>query len=243
VIISNRLGMTEAAETMLAQQNRLDQVANNIANVDTAGFRREKVTFWEMLYRANDNRQRVGKGMKPVTDQSSGPVKMTGNPLDVAIQGEGFFKIQTPGGVRYTRAGNFLLNEQGQLAMPGGNLVLGDGGAIVLGEGQVSIGRDGTIAQNGAVVGQLAVVSFADKAALEREGVNLFRLKEGGGGEEQSQGYEVQQSYVEQSNVQSILEMTAMIDLARDFESQQKAVRTLDDIDAMATQRVGKLTV
>jgi len=177
--------MTEAAETMLAQQNRLDQVANNIANVDTAGFRREKVTFWEMLYRANDNRQRVGKGMKPVTDQSSGPVKMTGNPLDVAIQGEGFFKIQTPGGVRYTRAGNFLLNEQGQLAMPGGNLVLGDGGAIVLGEGQVSIGRDGTIAQNGAVVGQLAVVSFADKAALEREGVNLFRLKEGGGGEEQ----------------------------------------------------------
>ncbi len=242
MIIRNRLGMTEAAETMLAQQNRMDQVANNIANVDTAGFKREKVTFWEMLYQASDNQMRVGKGLKPVTDQSGGPVKMTGNPLDVAIQGEGFFKVQSPDGVRYTRAGNFLLNEQGQLVMPGGNLVLGDGGAIVLGEGQVSIGRDGTIAQKGVAVGQLAVVTFEDTAALAREGTNLFRLQEGAGGEAQPLEFEVKQGYVEQSNVQSILEMTAMIDLSRDYESQQKAMRTLDDIDAMATQRVGKLT-
>jgi flagellar basal-body rod protein FlgG len=91
-------------------------------------------------------------------------------------------------------------------------------------------------------VGQLAVVTFEDMAALERDGVSLFRLKEGAGGEAAPLEFEVKQGYVEQSNVQSILEMTSMIDLARDYESQQKALRTLDDIDSMATQRVGKLT-
>jgi flagellar basal-body rod protein FlgF len=242
VIIRNNLGMTESIETLLAQQRRLDQVANNIANVDTAGFKREDVTFWEMLYTASDNRQRVGKGIRPLTDQSQGSMQQTGNPLDVAINGDGFFKVQTPDGERYTRAGNFLRNEQGQLVTPAGDLVLSDGGTIVLSREVVGIGRDGRIFQDGNVVAQLAVVTFDELGALEREGTNLFRLKEGEGDEVVPERVDVQQGYLEESNVQTIVEMTEMIDLSRDYEALQKAIQSLDDINGQAVARVGKLT-
>jgi len=234
--------MIENVETMLAQQGRMDQVANNLANVDTPGFKREHVTFWETLYTANDNRQRVGKGIKPLTDHTDGPAKMTGNPLDLMINGDGFLKVQTTDGVRYSRAGALQLNNQGQLTMPDGGLVLGDGGTLVLSDDPVAIGIDGTVTQNDEIVGTLAVVTFQDLSNLERDGVNLFRLKEGGTGEQQAGNFEIRQGYLEQSNTQTIEEMTAMLDLYRDYESQQRAIRSLDDIDGMAVQRVGKLT-
>ncbi len=240
--IRNRLGMTESVETMLAQQGRMDQAANNLANVDTPGFKREHVTFWEMLYTASDNRQRVGKGIKPLTDFAGGPAKMTGNPLDLSISGDGFFKIQTAAGVRYSRAGTFQLNNQGQLTMPDGSLVLGEGGTIVLTDGPVEVGLDGSISQHNEIVGVLAIVGFQDLSILERDGLNLFRLKEGEAGGQVPKRFEIRQGYLEQSNTQTIEEMTAMIDLYRDYETQQKAIRSLDDIDGMAVQRVGKLT-
>ena len=243
MFVNNRLGLTESVESLLAQEQRMNQVSNNVANVDTAGFKRENVTFWEMLYTASDNRQRVGKGLRPITNFTSGPMEATGNPLDLAINGEGFFRVQTPAGVRYTRAGNFLLNNQGQVVTPGGDLVLGEGGSVVLNNERVDIGVDGRIFQDGEVVDRLAVVVFPDNSVLERDGASLFRVAAEAQGQEQiAEDSEVRQGYLEGSNVQAVVEMTEMIDLYRNYESQQRAVRALDEIDGQAVQKVGKLT-
>ena len=104
--IQNRLGMTESTETMLAHEQRMNQISNNLANVDTSGYKKENITFWEMMFSAADKSPRVGKALKVITDHSQGSVESTGNALDFAINGDGFFKVQTPEGTRYSRNGN-----------------------------------------------------------------------------------------------------------------------------------------
>lgn len=243
MFIQNRLGMIEGTETMLAQEHRLNQISNNLANVDTAGYKKEDITFWEMMFKAADQRPRVGKALKVLTDQQQGSAKQTDSPLDFAINGEGFFKVQTPAGVRYTRNGNFTLNSQGQLSTSEGFLVLGDGGPVTLTDQNVAVGRDGLITANGATINRLGLVSFADLQGLEKEGNNLFRLKEGVAAQEQAVAApSIQQGFVEGANVNIVSEMTEMIDLQRAYQSQQKAIQTTDDIDQQSTSRVGKLT-
>ena len=241
MFVQNRLGMIEGTETMLAHERRMDQIANNLANVDTAGYKKEDITFWEMMFTAADHRPRVGKALNIVTDQQQGATKQTDNPLDFAINGDGFFKIQTPAGVRYTRNGNFTLNSQGQLSTFEGNLVLGDGGPITLTDQNVRVGRDGQITANGAPIDRLGLVTFSDLKALEKEGANLFRPK-GGAQEQPIETANIQQGSLEGANVNIVAAMTEMIDLQRAYQSQQKAIQTTDDIDQQSTSRVGKLT-
>lgn len=244
MLIHNRLGMLEGVESMLAHEQRMSQIANNLANVDTNGFRKENVTFWEMLYAVDSSRQRVGKALKVITDHAQGVIKMTGNPLDVAITGKGFFKVQTPDGVRYTRDGNFYRNSEGQMATSNGHLVLGTDGPLVINGTNVFIDRNGAMTVDGETVGRLAVVTLSDFDAVEKEGANLYRLKQGEGAEVAApdNDYELQQGFIEGSNVKTVLEMTEMLDLQRAFEAQQRAIRTLDDIDGQAAGKVGKLT-
>ncbi|HET97863.1 MAG TPA: flagellar basal-body rod protein FlgF [Desulfurivibrio alkaliphilus] len=238
--IHNRLGMIEGVETMLAQERRLDQAANNLANVDTVGYKRESVTFWEMLYNVTRDRQRVGKALNILTDQQQGNTQPTGNPLDLAITGDGFFRIQTDQGVRYSRAGNFELDPLGQLRLPGGGLVLGDGGPVVLESADFSVDRHGRILVDGAMVNQLEIVTVNDLTALVKEGRNLFRLTEEGE-EMAALDFQVRQGFLEKSNVNSMEEMTSMIDLYRNYEAQQKMVQAVDEMDDLAVRRVGKL--
>ncbi|MFU8818528.1 MAG: flagellar basal-body rod protein FlgF [Desulfurivibrio sp.] len=238
--IHNRLGMIEGVETMLAQERRLDQVANNLANVDTTGYKRESVTFWEMLYNVTRDRQRVGKGLNILTDQQQGNTQPTGNPLDLAITGEGFFRIQTDQGVRYSRAGNFELDPLGQMRLPGGGLVLGDGGPVVLDDSDFSVDRHGRVLVDGAMVNQLEIVTVNDLTALVKEGKNLFRLTEDGE-EMAAVDFQVRQGFLEKSNVNTMDEMTSMLELYRNYEAQQKMVQAVDEMDDMAVRRVGKL--
>lgn len=242
MFIHNRLGMVESAEGLLAQEQRLNQVSNNLANVDTAGYKQDNVTFWEMLYTTGSERQRVGKGLKVTTDYSQGVINMTGNPLDLAINGDGFFKVQTPNGVRYTRAGNFFRNSQNQLTTADGNLVLGQGGPIVLQGNTIKVGRDGSIMADGEEIGRIAVVTFDNIADLVKEGASLFRTKDAGTAEIIPQNFTVEQGSLEKTNVNSVAEMTEMIDLLRSFEAQQKVVSAIDGIDDQAIRRVGRLT-
>ena len=242
MFIQNRLGMIEGAETMLAQERRMDQIANNLANVDTAGYKKEDVTFWEMMFRAADQRPRVGKALKILTNQEQGSAKETNNTLDFAINGDGFFKIQTASGIRYTRNGNFTLNSQGQLSTQDGNLVMGDGGPIVLTDQNIQVGRDGQINAGGIPINRLTVVTFPDMNALEKEGANLFRPQDATAQEVPVETPSVQQGYLEGANVNIVSEMTEMIDLQRAYQSQQKAIQTSDEIDQQSTARVGKLT-
>lgn len=240
--IKNRLGLIESVETLLAQERRMDQVSNNLANVDTNGFKKENVTFWEMLYTASDQRQRVGKAMKVITDHAQGTMELTGNPLDLAINGTGFFKVQTPQGIRYTRAGNFFRNDQSQLVTPNGHLVMGQGGEITIQGDEVYIDRYGSINVDGEEMGQLAVVTFADLDVLQKEGENNFRLIDKMARELTPEFLEVRQGCLETSNVSTVVEMTAMIDLHRAYEAQQKSVHAIDSLNDKAVNSVGKLT-
>lgn len=238
--IQNRLGLIESTETMLAQTRRLDQITNNLANVDTAGYKKEDITFWEMLYRTDHYDARVGKAIHNTTDMEPGVIKETGNTLDFAIGGQGFFKIQTPEGVRYTRAGQFLTNNEGQLITPKGDLVLGDGGPLLVAGDAISVADDGSITVDGQQAGVLAVVTFANLADLKKQGDNLFAVT-GQAQEEQAENFSVKQGYLEKSNVSTMKELTAMIDLNRAYETQQRMVRSLDDLDDKAINRVGRL--
>lgn len=238
--IHNRLGLVESTETMLAHSRRLDQITNNLANVDTAGYKKEDITFWEMLYSTDNQGPRVGKALHDVTDMQPGVVKETGNSLDFALGGDGFFKIQTPAGVRYTRAGQFTTNNEGQLTTPNGDLVLGDGGPLLINGDNISVADDGNITVDGQLAGVLSVVTFADLRDLEKQGQNLFALT-GAGQEEATQDPGVKQGFLEKSNVSTMQELTAMVDLNRAYETQQRVIRSIDDMDDKAINRVGRL--
>ena len=242
MFIKNRLGLIEGTETMLAQEQRLNQIANNLANVNTTGYKKENITFWEMMFKAADNRPRVGKALKVIIDQQQGPAEQTDNPLDFAINGRGFFKIQTPNGIRYTRNGNFTLNGVGQLSTTDGNLVLGDGGPIVLKNDKISVAKNGQISANGRIINKLSLVTFADLHNLTKEGANLFKLKAGSARAGQASSPDIQQGYLEGSNVNIIKGMTEMIDLQRSYQAQQKAIQTIDEIDQQSIAKVGNLT-
>jgi len=242
VRIQNRLGLTEGVETLVAQERRMSQVANNLANVNSTGFKKENQTFWEMLYSASGGQPRVGKAPHVVVDFSHGPMHQTGNTLDFAIHGEGFFKIGTPAGTRYTRGGNFLLNAERQLVTQDGYQVLGDGGPIIVDGDELTVALDGRVFVDGTEVDRLSTVAFETLEGMELEGSGLFRMRPGGPPEETPDGTEVRQGHIEGSNVNVVREMTEMIDLHRAFETQQRIVRTFDDIDEQAIRKVGNLT-
>jgi len=120
--------------------------------------------------------------------------------------------------------------------------VLGEGGAITLPDQNIQVGRDGQITANGEPINRLSLASFSDLQGLEKEGNNLFRIKDGGSQEQPVERPNIQQGYLEGANVNVVAEMTEMIDLQRAYQSQQKAIQTTDDIDQQSTSRVGKLT-
>lgn len=239
MFIHNRLGMLESVETMLAQEQRLHQVTNNLANVDTTGYKKETVTFGEMLYQVSRNRQRVGKALAINTIHQQGSLQQTENPFDLAISGDGFFRVQTPAGVRYTRAGDFQRDNLGRMVTANGYPLLGEAGPIVADGRNLDISRDGRVSVDGVLVDRLAIVT-APPEALRKEGENLFRLEEGAA-EAAPENFVLHQGFLEKSNVNSILEMTEMIDLYRAYEGQQKMIRAVDDLDDLAARKVGAL--
>lgn len=239
MFIHNRLGMLESVETMLAQEQRLHQVTNNLANVDTPGFKKESVTFGEMLYQVSRNRQRVGKGLAINTIHEQGSLQQTENPFDLAISGDGFFRIQTPAGVRYTRAGNFQRDPLGRMTTANGYPLLGQAGPLLVNGQNIDISQDGRVSVDGILVDRLSIVN-ADPKALRKEGENLFRLEDGAA-EDIPENSVIHQGFLEKSNVNTILEMTEMIDLYRAYEGQQKMIRAVDDLDDLAVRKVGAL--
>jgi len=241
VFIQNRIGLVESVESMLNQERRMEQTTNNLANVNTAGYKKENTAFHEMLFIAENGQPRVGKAIRITTDHTQGATETTGNPLDLAITGDGYFKIQTPNGIRYTRAGEFTRNNQYQLTTPGGDQVLGQGGPIVINGKDVQFQPNGDVVVDGQVTNRLDIVTFNNKALLEKEGRNLLRLT-GNGAEVAAEQAAVRQGVVEKSNVNTVQEMTEMISLQRDYEAQQKLIRTIDEIDGQTVRRVGSLT-
>jgi flagellar basal-body rod protein FlgF len=254
--MENALLIGLSRQTALARQ--LDVVANNIANVNTAGYKADNTLFEEYLntpahednFVGRDRRVSFVQDRGTFRDMTQGPVEQTKNPLDVAIDGSGFLAVQTPDGERYTRDGNLHINNQGQLVTIAGNPVLGASGPIVLQQTDhdVNITPDGTITvvegsgRTDSIRGTLRVVSFADAQKMLKEGLNLYSAGEGGAPQADTKS-RIQQGFIEKSNVNSVVEMSRMMEINRAYTSiatlmqqqgdlQKNAIQALADVPA-----------
>jgi len=252
-----------AATGMAAQETQLEGVANNIANANTTGFKRQRIEFQDLLYqtvrgagtRTTESTRsptgiQLGSGVRVVGTSrtfSQGNIMVTNNPLDVAIEGSGFFVVQQPDGTNaYTRAGAFQKDAQGQLVTPEGYLL--DPPIIVPQDAtSLTIGSDGTVsalidAQTApAEIGQLTIASFVNPAGLTALGKNLFQETSASGepqvGEAGSDGRgALLQGALERANVDVVEEMIGMISAQRAYEVNTKVVTTADEMLRSATQ-------
>jgi flagellar basal-body rod protein FlgG len=223
------LEMTRPVQGGLRQERKLEVTSNHLANVDTAGFKKDVVSF-DKMFKAKLN-----------TDLTQAGVKNTGNPLDLALTDEGFFKVETASGVRYTRNGAFSLNRQGVLVDQNGDAVLGQNGPITINAGTVDINAAGEIRGDGAIIDQLDIVTFGDLEKLQKEGANNFVYTGNGEDEAAPVNVAVAQGSLELSGVKAVDEMVNMIDHHRMYETFQKMMMTFDEVDDKAINSLGKL--
>jgi flagellar basal-body rod protein FlgF len=238
--------MENATYTALTRQsglmNEMRVVANNIANLSTTGFRSEGVIFAEHIKALgpNDSSLSMATASARNTLSAQGTLTQTGGSFDLAIEGEGFFLVETPNGERLTRAGAFTPNENGDLVTPEGHRVLDAGGAPVFvpqGAGPVGIAPDGTISAGGQPVGQIGLVTPLDALGMVREDGVRFRAD--GGYEPVFEG-RMLQGFVEESNVDPVLEITRMIEVQRAYELGQSFLDKEDERIRSAIRALGK---
>lgn len=222
---------------LIALRRDLDKLANNVANIGTAGFKGQRSSFKEHLKEAtqsgpepNPNKyvSLVDSGIA-TTDFSQGQIDYTGNPLDVAIKGDGWFVVQTPDGNRYTRDGSFRLNSVGQLVTAGGHAVVTSGGSLTFSpsDRDISIAGDGTIATSQGTRGRLSLVSFSSRSDLSPTGNNLFSS-----GKTQPRPVadaRLAAGSLEKSNVVGATEMVNLVKLTRTYEMVAAMMKKDDD--------------
>ena len=230
----------------IALQRQMDVVANNMANINTTGFKAEDMLFKEFkMPVARDNElpgdQSVSytEDWTTVHDLSQGAISQTGGPLDVAISGKGFLTVQTPNGVRYTKDGALQINATGTLVDLGGNPVLSDGGPVHFDDADtdIAISKDGTISTSQGSKGKLSLAEFADPRQLTREGNNLYS------GVDPLPATETQlvQGSIERSNVSGVTEMAQMIRVQRAYEMIAQLMSRQDDLRTSAVQKLGDM--
>jgi flagellar basal-body rod protein FlgF len=244
------LGMLEAVRGCLKEEMRMDVISNNLANATSAGFKRDRISFQRILSQMPQGAEQTGSDntspsnpslVAIETDFTQGEVRATGNSLDFSISGKGFFKVNTPGGIRYTRKGNFALDLDGYLITQKGERVMGKNGAINIWGDQIEVDKRGRILVEGSEVDRLDVVDLSEPEKLIKESGLLFRAPP----EIQELSLDpeamIQQGYLEDSNVNVAEEMVNMIHATRAFESYQKAMQVLDRLDNKATNEVSRL--
>jgi len=229
---------------MLQRLSKQEVAANNLANINTTGYKRDGF-FQRALVEAGQSLSgsyhpewRNTDPTEVVVDFSQGPLKQTEGALDVAIQGDGFFTIQTPDGERYTRNGNFTLDPDGLLTTQTGYPVLGEGGTIMLQGGDVKINEKGEVMVDGMLVDALDIRDFERPYQMTKVAGEFFLPKDGDQGEA-SENMAVFQGFLEESNVQSIQEMTEMLIVYRNYESDQRAVQMQDETLRKAVNELG----
>ncbi len=236
------LRLRNAAASMTEMTRQQERVANNLANANTVGYKRDRLFTQALEERLDaEGAPRSDRRVTQGADPRQGTLKATGNPLDVALGGEGFFVTTdaATGAPRYTRAGQFALGEDGTLRTPAGHAVEGQGGPIQIPpeSGPVQIAKDGTIQAGGQRVGALSVVRFENPLELERLDGAAFAA--GNAAPEPVQAPDVIQGHLEGSNVNPVAEMADMIEHFRTFESQQKVLQTTDQVLGRVTRDLG----
>ena len=236
-------GAYVALSGLRARADHLDRLASDIANAGTSGYKAERGTtsaaerpaFDRMLQSAID----VAPGPERY-DFRNGSIASTGRELDAALEGPGFFVVQTDAGPRYTRNGHFERAADGTLVTEDGLAVLGEKGPISLGTGALKIDEDGTIRSGATVSGKLQVVTFADDTALGREGNSRFRATDAATAAP-AKGTAVRGGALEKSNVSMVERIAELTEVTRTFEALQKGVSMLmNDIDGRAITELGK---
>lgn len=238
--INPHLGLLETLEAAQLMDRRLAVITNNLANVNTPGYKADEVAFIEVLMKKiGPNYTKIYKETYPFTRKDQGTIEYTGNPLNLAIVGEGFFKVQTPKGIAYTRAGNFTLDTQRRLVTPEGYPVLANGVPIIIDPGmtregyitmensKLQVSPEGILSIDMTEIGRIDVVTFDDYSKIKKLGANLYISE--GAREIRAEGYEIKQGYIENSNVNPIKEMISLIEIQRTFEAVQRSIRSLDE--------------
>ena len=230
-------------------EHELDIAANNLANADTTGFK-----FDELIVQADPVPVPPAPGAPPPSpvdfvgtigvarDYSQGPLTQTGAPLDVAIDGKGFFQVTTASGPMFTRDGRFKLDPTGKLVTQDGDAVQGAGGDIVLDpkKGPVSIADNGVISQNGQNVGKLQVVTFDSLSALSKAGGNLYS-NDSNLTPQPATGASLRQGMLEGSNVQPITQITRLIEISRAYDAVSALMNDTGSLSTTAIQRLGAI--
>ena len=240
----------------IALHRELEVVANNVANLNTTGYKADGSVFHEFLmpvaragaFQANDQRLSYVQDRATWHNFGSGPTRQTGNPLDVAIDGDAFLVVQTPRGERYTRNGALQINNTGELVTSAGDRVLGEGGPIQFQatDNNISINPDGSItvreggnATSDSNRGKLRLVRFPQVQSLLKEGSSLFRAADGNAPQPADAKTRVVQGSIEQSNVNGVIEMARMMELTRTYTQiagllQQASEQRKNAIDKLA---------
>lgn len=241
-------GYYSACTALISRTQELDTIANNLANASTAGYRAEQNVFSSVLADAGHvspsalNRAMNHFGILGATtlDQQQGALQKTGNDLDLAIEGHGYFEVQTANGPMYTRNGSFQISAHGQLITSLGDAVLGDRGTIAMPQGPVSISADGTISSDGAVVGKLRVVDFPATAHITSGGNGYYAAP--GSQPADAKDASVRQGMLESSNVNPVTQMVELVTAQRSAEMMQRALSMFNsEIDKTATQDLPKV--
>jgi flagellar basal-body rod protein FlgF len=228
-------------------RRELDVIANNIANADTSGFKVEDTLTKTEAKAAPRTRQ--SDAIKFVIDDGvardfgQGGLNQTSSPLDLAIEGQGFFTVNTPAGPRYTRDGRFTLDSTGRLTTQAGAPVAGAGGGEILVDpllGPVKIAKDGTVSQGINIIGKVEVSRFDDMSALRKDGDNLFRNVSNQTAQAAPDA-RVHQGMLESSNVKTIEQVTRLIEVNRAYDSISKMMADTSDLSRRSIERIGKL--
>jgi flagellar basal-body rod protein FlgF len=242
-------GIYPAVSGSLAAMRRMDVISNNLANINTPGYKKEKMSFEGLLAGpVNPPAVPQGKTADPILqkeniyiDYASGPTSQSGNTLDLALNGDGFFAVTTPQGTAYTRQGNFRTTSDGTLVTVDGFPIQGVGGSPVRIQGsRVEIDSKGGVTVDGEVTGAISVVDFEKPYTLTKIGSALFVASDPQAAPLAGKA-QIQQGYLEGSNVESISEMVQMIETNRYFEACSKVIQNFDSISSRAANDIGKV--
>lgn len=242
-------GMYSAVSANVAAMQRMDLITSNLANVNTNGYKKDRMSFESLLNGANNPTPPAGTmtdGQVLVdytiqTDFSPGIVKQTGNPLDISIDGDGFFVVNTPDGKGYTRQGNFQLDANGRLVTTDGHELQGDGGPITIKGGKVEINTKGEVFDDGEQVGTIVIVDFPKPYQLQKVGSTLFVPAGQDVVEQPVANPMINQGSIEGSNVQPLLEMVTLIETTRLYEQCVKTIQSFDQMANKAVNELGKV--
>lgn len=241
-------GSYSACAGLVARTQQLELVAQDLANASTSGYRTQQTRFKSVLAGAGGpplsawSSELNGFGVLGSTSTSRNPgnLESTGNPLDLGMEGDGFFVVQTPAGMRYTRNGQFTVSPSGNLVTRDGYPVLGDQGPILMPAGEVSVSRDGTLSVEGALAGKLRLVQFSPSIPLQAEGATYFAAPPNSAAP--ALNFSVRQGMLESSNVNPVAAAVQLVALQRTAQMLQHALSMFhSEFDRIAAEELPKV--